>query len=304
MKPLLLVHPPLGGFEARLSETYDVVHWPQAEARAGDIRAALTIGSTGLTNAMIDALPQLGLIACFGAGYDGIDVSHAHARNVVVTNCPNVNNEDVADVALGLMISTVRKLALGDANVRAGKWRDGIGYTQRFTGMKTGIVGLGAIGMAIADRAFAFKHEIAWQGPRPKPDSPYRYEPDLIELAKWADILVIACPALPGTEKMISAEVIEALGPQGVLVNIARGSIVDEDALIAALKSGKLGGAGLDVFEEEPTPAARWADVPNTALMPHQGGGSFQAIRATTQLALENLELFFVGEPVKTPVKA
>ncbi len=304
MRPALLVNPPLGGFEARLSETYDVLHWPQDRARADDIRAALVIGGVGLPNEAIENLPKLELIACMGAGYDGIDLALAKARGLTITNCPAVNHEDVADLAMGLMLSVARDIAIGDRAVRAGAWRDftSPGQVRRFSGRRLGVVGLGAIGRAIAARAEAFRMPIRWTGPRPKPDAPYPYEPDLAALAAWSDVLVVACPAIPGTEKMIDARVIEALGPQGILVNIARGSLVDEDALIAALKDGRLGGAGLDVFEEEPTDPARWADVPHTTLTPHQGGAPREALREATALALENVRLFFAGAQLKTPV--
>ncbi len=304
MKPALLVNPALGGFEARIGESYDVVHWPQDEARAKDITAALVIGGVGLSNETLTKLENLKLIACMGAGYDGVDVAFAASRGVTVTNCPNINHEDVADVAMGLMLSTARHIAHGDRNIRAGVWREGLSTPRRFSGRKLGIVGLGAIGRAIAERAQGFRLETRWTGPRPKPDAPYPYEPDLEALAAWADILVTANPALPGTEKMIDARVLKALGPQGIFVNIGRGSLVDEDALIAALNAGELGGAGLDVFAQEPTPAARWANVKNITMTPHIGGGSVESLIAAGQLALENVRLFFAGEPVKTPVKA
>ncbi len=303
MKPALLVNPALGGFEARLAQSYDVTHWPQDAARADEITAALVIGGVGLPRAAIEALPNLKLIACMGAGYDGVDVAYATARGIAVTNCPNINHEDVADLALGLMLSVTRHVAQGDRNMRAGTWREDLPTPARFSGRKLGIIGFGAIGRAIADRAQGFRLETRWTGPRAKADAPYPFESDLETLAAWADILVVACPAVPGTEKMVSARVIEALGPNGVLVNIARGSIVDEDALIAALQGGKLGGAGLDVFEQEPSPAARWADVPNVTLTPHIGGAAREALIAASTLAVENVRLFFAGEPVKTPVR-
>jgi len=304
VKPALLVNPPLGGFEARLSEVYEVVHLADLPARAHAVEAALVIGSEGLENAVISTLPALKLISCMGAGYDGVDVPFAASRGVAVTNCPNVNHEDVADLAWGLMLSAGRLVAEGDRQVRAGAWRGSTGWPRRFSGRKLGIVGLGAIGRAIGDRAIGFRMEIAWSGPRAKPDAPWRYEPDLTALARWADILAIACPASRETEGLISAGVIEALGPDGMLINIARGAVVDEDALIAALKAGKLGSAGLDVFAVEPTPAARWADVPNVTLTPHIAGGAREAIRDASALALENLRRHFAGEPLKTPVLA
>jgi len=297
-KAALLVHPPLGLFEMQLG-IYDVVHWPTDRT---DVRAAVTIGSVGLSNAMIDALPNLGAIVCFGVGVDGIDLNYADKRNVRVTHGREINNEDVADVAIGLMIAACRGFTEGERVLRAGAWTPplAIGPRRRFSNRKLGIVGMGAIGQAIAKRAQGFGHDIRWYGPRPKPQLAYGYEPDLKALAEWADILAIA--ARGDQSGLISADIIKALGSDGILVNISRGDVVDEDALIAALKSGALGAAGLDVFHEEPTPASRWVDVPNTTLTPHLGGGSREALYAGSQNVLENLRRFFAGEELLTEV--
>lgn len=299
-KPALLVHPPLGLFEMQLG-AYDVVHWPTERK---DIRAAVTIGSVGLTNAMIDALPELACITCFGVGVDGIDLDYAAKRNIAVTHGRDINHEDVADVAIGLMIARLRLFTEGERILREGKWTPPLAVPpqKRLRGRKLGVVGMGAIGQAIAHRAQAFGMEIKWYGPRAKPDVPYPYEPDLLKLAEWADVLAVAARGDKSTEKLISADVIKALGSDGVLVNISRGSVVDEDALIAALKSGALGGAGLDVFVEEPTPVSRWADVPNTTLTPHLGGATREALWQGSQNVLENLRRFYAGEPLLTPV--
>lgn len=297
-KPPLLVHPPLGLFEMRLVD-YDVLHWPTERK---DIRAAVTIGSVGVSNAMIDALPELAAIVCFGVGVDGIDLAYAAKRNVAVTHGRNINHEDVADVALGLIIATARSFSAGERVLREDKWTPPLAVPpqRRLRGRKLGIVGLGAIGKAIAHRAEAFGLDIKWYGPRPKSDAKYPFEPDLLKLAEWADILAIA--ARGDQSGLISADIIKALGSDGILVNISRGDVVDEDALIAALKSGALGGAGLDVFQEEPTPASRWADVPNTTLTPHLGGGTREALFEGSQNVLENLRRFYAGEPLLTPV--
>lgn len=299
-KPALLVHPPLGLFEMRLVD-YDVVHWPVDRT---DIRAAVTIGHVGLGNEMIDALPELRCIVCFGVGVDGIDLDYARRRNVAVTHGREINHEDVADVALGLIIAVSRSFTQGERVLREGKWTPPLAVPpqRRLRGRKLGIVGMGAIGQSIAQRAQGFGLEIKWHGPRRKPELAYAYEPDLHELARWADILAVAARGDKSTEKIIDARVIDALGPDGVLVNVSRGSVVHEDVLIAALKEGRLGGAGLDVFEEEPTPAARWADVPNTTLTPHLGGGTREALFAGSQNVLENLRRFYAGEALLTPV--
>ncbi|NDC57861.1 MAG: hypothetical protein EBZ50_03330 [Alphaproteobacteria bacterium] len=174
-------------------------------------------------------------------------------------------------------------------------------HLQRLRGRKLGIVGLGAIGAAFATRAAALGLDVRWTGPRPKPDAPYPFEPDLAALAAWADVLAVCAPGGAATDKLIDAGVIAALGPDGMLINVARGSLVDEDALIDALKAGRLGSAGLDVFATEPTPPARWADVPNVTLTPHLGGATREAIMESAQLVLENLRRFFAGDPLATP---
>ena len=300
-KPALLVHPPLGLFEMQLG-AFDVVHWPTDRT---DIRAAVTIGHVGLSNAMIDALPNLGAIVCFGVGVDGLDLAHCTQRGVAVTHGREINHEDVADVALGLMIARLRLFTEGERVLREGTWSPPLAVPpqRRLRGRKLGVVGMGAIGQAIAARAEAFGLEIAWHGPRRKPDVAHRYEADLLELARWADVLAIAARGDKSTENIIDARVIDALGSDGILINVSRGSVVDEDALIAALKDGRIAGAGLDVFQEEPTPAARWKDVPNTTLTPHLGGGTREALYAGSQNVLENLRRFYAGEALLTPLQ-
>lgn len=299
-KPALLVHPPLGLFEMRLVD-YDVVHWPTDRK---DIKAAVTIGHVGISNAMIDALPELKCIVCFGVGVDGIDRAYAEKRGITITHGREINHEDVADVAIGLMIARLRLFTEGEKVLRDGTWTPPLAVPpqKRLRGRKLGIVGMGAIGQAIADRAKAFGIEIKWYGPRAKPDVPYAYEPDLLKLADWAEVLAVSARGDKSTEKIINADIIKALGGDGVLVNVSRGNVIDEEALIAALKSGALGGAGLDVFVEEPTPVARWAGVPNCTLTPHLGGGTREALWEGSQNVLENLRRFYAGEPLLTPL--
>lgn len=311
MRPTIIAYPGLGAFEALFGAHYDVLKLPQdptqrAAVLAADgakVEAAVAIGSIGVPPDILAALPNIKLIACFGVGYDGVDLETARARGIAVTNCPNINHEDVADVALGLMISCVRNIAAGDRAVRDGTWKGVATFPppRRLSARKLGIVGLGAIGDALAIRAAACGMDIAWNGPRPK-STPWRHEPDLLALAQWCDVLAMTLRPDPGTEKMIDARVLEALGPEGVVINVSRGSVIDEDALIAALKAGKLGGAGLDVFATEPSPPERWAGVPNTTLTPHFGGGTRESIMESAQLVLENLRRCFAGEPPATPV--
>lgn len=298
-KPKILVHPPLPGFEGQLAD-YHVLNWPTDDA---GVQAAVTIGSVGISRRMIDALPNLRLIVCFGVGVDGVDLAYCRARNIVVTHGRDINHEDVADVAVGLIIAVLRRFTEAERVLREGRWTPpmAIPPQRRLRGRKLGIVGMGAIGQAIAVRAAPFGFEIRWNGPRPKPEVRFGYEPDLVALAGWADVLAVA--ARGDQTGLVSAEVIDALGADGVLVNISRGGVVDEDALIAALKAHRLGGAGLDVFTQEPTPPARWADVPNTTLLPHIGGSTRASLYEGAQNVKENLRRFFAGEELLTPVR-
>jgi lactate dehydrogenase-like 2-hydroxyacid dehydrogenase len=299
-KPTVLLASGLGGLRRLFEGVYTVLDSPADAAAA---RAFVTMGSNPMPPE-VAALPNLGLVAVIGSGFEAIDVKQLRGRGVEVTHSPNANHEDVADHAVGLMIAEVRKIAAGDRRVRAGEWvKDKHPPpTRSIKTLKVGIVGLGAIGLAIAQRLQPFGCAIAWWGPRPKPDAPWPRAESLLKLAGDSDVLMVAHRADDTNKGLIGAEVIHALGPRGVLVNIARGSAVDEDALIAALKSGALGGAALDVFEEEPTPAERWRDVPNVVVTPHTGGGGDASLRAMTGMVAENLRLFFAGDPLANPV--
>ncbi|BCW90702.1 2-ketogluconate reductase [Alphaproteobacteria bacterium SO-S41] len=271
-----------------------------------DLRALVVMGGGKMGAAEIDTFPYLGLIACFGVGYDGLDVAHANAKGITCTNCPNTNNEDVADHAVGIFIALLRDIVRGHARVVGPDWSQGergrLGPS--LWQLKAGIVGMGAIGQSIAKRLPAFGIPVSWWGPNAKPDLPYPRATSVLQLAKDNDVLFMAGRADENSRGIISTEVIEAVGPRGYIVNISRGFTVDEDALIAALKAGRLAGAALDVFWEEPTPAARWADVPNVVLTPHVGGGGRGAIEKQAKLVMENLSLFFAGQPLKTPIAA
>ena len=301
-KLAVLVHPALGLFEMQLAGSYDVVHWPSGRR---DMSAAITIGSHGLANALIDALPALKTIICFGVGVDGLDLAYCRARGIAISHGRDINHDDVAELALGLIIAVARGFTRGEQVLRQGHWVPPLAIPpqRRLRGRKLGIVGMGAIGQAIAARAAPFGLEIKWTGPRAKPAIAYDYEPDLIKLADWADVLAIAARGDKTTAGIIDARVIEALGPDGILVNVSRGGVVDEEALIGALKAGKLGGAGLDVFAQEPTPPERWRDVPNTTLLPHLGGATREALYAGSQNVLENLRRHFAGEALLTPLE-
>jgi lactate dehydrogenase-like 2-hydroxyacid dehydrogenase len=304
-KPVILVAAPvLARVLPLLATHYDVLAlWEEkSRARIAEARALVVIGETPLDTALVEQMPKLGLIACFTVGYDGIDVDWAKARSLAVTHAPGANDEDVADHAIGLILGHRRQIVAGDRTVRADRWDPHQrAFTRSLAGAKLGIVGLGDIGVAVACRAEAMRMRIGWWGPNAKPEAAWPRAESLVALARESEILVVAARAHAGNAGLISSEVIEALGPEGLLVNVARGSLVDEDALIAALKGGRLGGAALDVFEAEPTPATRWADVPNTVFTPHTAGSTQDAVKRMVAMLFANLAAFFAGEPLKTP---
>jgi lactate dehydrogenase-like 2-hydroxyacid dehydrogenase len=287
----VLLHLPSEPLRRRLSqvrviETSDELSLGP-EDRAS-VRAMLTGGVQRIGPEHMDALPNLGLFVTIGAGFDGIDAAAAEARGIRIATGSGVNAEDVADSTVALFLAAARHILANDARVRTGGWvRRDLRMVKSVGAYKVGIVAMGHIGKAIAARLAPFRCEVRWTGPRPKPDVAFPYVPDLLELARWSDTLIVAAPLNPATEGLISRQVIEALGPEGILVNIARGGVADEDAIIAALKAGRLGAAALDVFWEEPTPPERWADVPNTVLSPHTAGVTHQSMNAVYDLAAQ-----------------
>jgi lactate dehydrogenase-like 2-hydroxyacid dehydrogenase len=303
---VLISHPMLAPMQAPLEAAglRVVRRWELAEADAGAVRAIVHAGEIPLTPEFLSSLPRLGLIANVSVGYDGVDVPWCRANGIEVTHAKGLNADDVADHALGLLIAAWRNIAAGDRIVRQGTgWRDSDRMKPQpsLKGRKVGVVGLGAIGEAVARRAEALGMSVAWWGPNPK-NAAWPRAASVLELARDSDILMVAARAEAANRGLISAEVIDAVGPQGLIVNVARGSLIDEGALIAALKSGRLGRAALDVFAEEPTPAARWADVPNTVLTPHTAGGTTDSIPRMVAQAVENVRLFLSGDPVMSPV--
>ena len=269
------------------------------------VKAIVHAGEMALSRDMLSEMPQLGLIACVSVGYDGVDVPWCKAHGIAVTHSTGLNAADVADHAVGLVLAAWRGIVEGDRRLRAGHWTHAERMAPRhgLRGRKAGIVGLGHIGEAVASRLSAFEMKIAWWGPRAK-DSGYARAETLMALARDSDVLVVCARPDAENRHMINRAVIEAVGPQGMIVNVARGSLIDEDALIAALKSGALGMAALDVFDHEPTPPERWADVPHTVLTPHTAGATLDSIPAMVNLTLENLRRYFHGEPLATPVAA
>ena len=292
---------PLTAFLEHDHTVYRFWEGPPAEAR-DQIRALVVAGEFPLDKTLIEQLPKLELIACFTSGYDRIDVDWCRERGLPVTHAPGVNHEDVADHTIGLILAARRQIAAGDRALRGGGWTpDSKTITPSLKDQRLGIVGLGLIGEAVARRAEAMRMPVRWWGPRGK-ESAWQRAGSLIELARDSDILVVACKADDDNVGLISREVIEALGPAGLLVNVARGQLVDEAALIEALHTGALGQAALDVFEEEPTDAARWSAVPNTVLTPHTAGATTEAVQGMLMLLLQNLRAAFAGEPLVTPV--
>ena len=267
------------------------------------MRAIVHAGEFVLTAEFLETLPGLGLIACVSVGYDGVDVAWCRANGIEVTHADGLNAEDVADHAIGLMLAAWRNIPALDGAIRGGRWRneDRIGAQASLGGRTLGIVGLGHIGEAVARRAEVFRLNVQWWAPRVKEAAWPRAE-SLLALAQASDILVVACRAESSNRGMISREVIEAVGPTGLIVNVARGSLIDEDALISALNDGRLGRAALDVFAAEPTPAERWADLPNAVLTPHTAGGSNEAIPLMVAQAVDNVRRFLSGEALASPV--
>lgn len=259
-------------------------------------------GGAGIKRPLMEQLPALKLIACFSVGLDSVDLIAARERGVAVTNTPDVLTDDVADLAIGLMLATARRIAAADRFVRAGRWlQGGFPLTSKLSGKRLGIVGMGRIGQAIARRAAAFDMQIAWHGPVAK-NLPYRFEPQLVELARSVDFLVAACPGGAATRGLISRDVLTALGQKGVFINISRGSVVDEAAMVELLVSGQLGGAGLDVFVDEPRAPAALFGLDNVVLQPHQASATHETRGAMAQLVLDNIAAYAAGRSLATPV--
>lgn len=302
----------MGHIERGLAGKFTVHHMPPPAERpaflialAGKIRGIVTWSTGGgVDEALLQALPKVEIIANLGVGFECVDLAAVKKRGVIVTNAGSVNAADVAEHAVGLMLDAARAISFGDRYVRAGSWasKGRIKLTHRVSGRKLGIVGLGHIGLEIAKRAAAFDMPIAYHNRKPRKDVSYRYVTSVLALAEEVDILIVAAPGGQSTHHIINAAVIDALGPEGVLVNVGRGSTVDEAALVAALQSGTLGAAGLDVFENEPHVPRALFDLPNVVVQPHVGGATHEGLQASVDILVENLELHFASKPVRTPV--
>jgi lactate dehydrogenase-like 2-hydroxyacid dehydrogenase len=310
MKPgILIITPIYAPTLAALEGEYDVHRlWTAADARAflagvaQSVRGAVTTGLAGFDRACMEALPRLEIIACFGTPRGTIDLAAAKERGVIVTNTPDAIAEPVAELAMGLMLAVMRRICEADRFVRAGNWLQG--PMAPGTGLRDktcGIVGLGRIGREIAKLAEAVGMRVRYHGPRCKDDLAYPYHPDPVSLARASDCLVIACPASPQTRSMIDGRVLDALGPEGCLVNVARGAIVDEAALISALREKRIAGAGLDVYWDEPRVPAELVAMDNVVLVPHIGSTTREIREARGAKVLANLRAHFAGNPVPHP---
>jgi len=311
MKPdILMMGAMFKPTQAVLESTYTVHKLWEAKDRdaflasvADRITAVASTGTKGIDDATMAKLPKLKVVSHFGVGVDSVDVDAARRRGIAVTNTPDVLTEDVADIALALMLCAIRRVPQGDRYVRDGKWASGpMALTQSVQGKKVGIVGLGRIGKAIAKRCEAFNLEVSYTGRNRQAGVPYAFFPDALSLAKAVDILIVAAPGGNETRGLVNAAVLEALGPDGTVVNIARGSLIDEAAMIEALGSGKLGAAGLDVFDKEPHVPAELLALDNVVVQPHVGSATHPTRTAMGQLVIDNLAAFFAGRPLLTPV--
>jgi lactate dehydrogenase-like 2-hydroxyacid dehydrogenase len=307
---IVVIGPMYRACEERLDREFTVHRLWQAADQASflagvadRVRGVALYAPHGCTGAIIEALPKLEIIACMGAGVDAIDLGCARARGVRVTNTPDVVTDDTADVALALLLACERRIAEADRFVRRGEWLQGDHpFGRALRDRKVGIVGLGRIGQAIAKRCEAFGMEIGYYGLRQKPEIAYPYFAEPVALADWAEIMIVAAPGGEATRHLIDREVIEALGPDGTLINIARGSLVDEAALVEALGTGLLGRAGLDVYADEPNIPQALLGMDNVVLSPHTGSATHDTRRAMGDLTVDNLVAHFAGKPLLTPV--
>ena len=308
-RPVLQVGPLKPSLAQTLQDDYAAYVLPDEPAEflaehGGEIRAVVTSGRTGVDAELMAALPNLGAVVNFGVGYDTTDVDAAASRGVVVSNTPDVLTDCVADTAVGLMIDTLRQFSASDRYVRAGRWPVDGNYplTRQVSNTRVGIIGLGRIGSAIAKRLSAFGCTISYHNRHEVEGSSYTYVGSPVELAAAVDVLVVAAAGGSGTQKLVSREVIDALGPRGYLINIARGSVVDEEALVSALVDGRLAGAGLDVFADEPNVPEALLSMDNVVVLPHVASGTVETRAAMEELTLRNLNSFLESGQLVTPV--
>jgi len=298
---------PLPQLDADLARSYDV-HLLSAEpdpqrflaTQGAQFEILVTSAAMGVPASVIDAMPNLRLVSSFGVGFDSLDKASILRRGARVGYTPGVLDDCVADMAFALLLDAMRGLSAADRFVRRGDWaRQRFGIQTRASGKRLGIFGMGRIGGAVARRAAGFDMPVAYHNRRPVDGSPYLYQPSLLELARWADLLVVTAAGGDGTRHLVNDEVLHALGPRGFLVNVARGSVVDEAALARALCEGRIAGAGLDVFEDEPHPLPDLLALDNVVLAPHVASGTHETRRAMADLVLQNIEAFLAtGRPL------
>ncbi len=310
-KPLVVsvgaIHAPS---QAKLEALYDVRRYFEASDKgaflkevANQCQIVVTNGGRGVEAEIMKQLPKLKLVANMGVGYDAVDVAYCKAQKIGLSNTPDVLTEDVADLALALLLGSMRRIPFGDQHVRTGAWaKAGMPLTLSLQKKKVLILGMGRIGQSIAKRCLAFNTEIGYSGPRKKSELTFPYFADLVEGSRWADVVIAALPGGASTQGTMSRAALEALGPQGTFVNIARGSVVDETALIELLGNGKLGAAGLDVFLNEPKINPAFFELGNAVLHPHQGSGTNTTRDAMGDLTLANVAAFLQGKPLVSEV--
>lgn len=311
-RSVLQVGPLKPSLEQTLADEYAARRLPEAAAEreafltehGAEVCAVVTSGRTGVDAPLMAALPNLGAVVNFGVGYDTTDVDAAATRGVGVSNTPDVLTDCVADTAVGLMIDTLRRFSAADRYVRAGRWPVDGSYplTRQVSNSRVGIIGLGRIGSAIAMRLSAFGCSISYHNRRELAESPYTYASSPEELARGVEVLVVAAAGGDGTRGLVDRAVLEALGADGYLINVARGSVVDQDALVSALVDGRLAGAGLDVFADEPQVPEVLVGLDNVVLLPHVASGTVQTRAAMEALTLRNLDAFLATGELVTPV--
>jgi len=307
---VLQVGPLMPIVQTAIADEHDAVRLPDGTDRQAfladhgfEFTVAVTSGKIGVGSELMAALPNLRAVVNFGVGYDTTDVAQARSRGILISNTPDVLNDCVADTALALLLDVFRRTTAADRFVRRGDWlRGNFPLASKLSGKSIGIVGLGRIGTAIAHRLEGFNCVISYHNRRPVPGVGYRYVDTLVELAKTSDALIVAAAGGAGSVKLINSEVIAALGPHGFLINIARGTVVDEAALTAALLSGELGGAGLDVFEDEPNVPTALLALENVVLLPHLASGTIETRAAMAELTLANLDQFLTAGTLRTPI--
>ncbi|GLJ55129.1 hypothetical protein SUGI_1183130 [Cryptomeria japonica] len=308
---VLITYNPISYLIESLDSKFTIYKLYEAHDREGflaehsqSIRGVVCGGHDGINAQLMDALTCLEIVAVNGVGFDRVDLAKCRQRNIAVSNTPDVLTDDVADLAMALMLDALRQISASDRYVRQGLWQSKGDYklTCKLSGKRVGIVGLGRIGLAIAKRAQAFGCSIAYHSRSKKSDVSFMYHSNVIDLAASSDVLVVACSLTKDTRHIINKSVLDALGAKGTLVNIGRGALVDEEELVKALVEGRIQGAGLDVFEDEPHVPQELYSLENVVLLPHVGSGTWETRKAMADLVVGNLEAHFLKKPLLTPV--